>query len=59
MAAGTLLFAPAGAAFGALVDGRLHRYETIFERRTPAPVRLGFIPLLSRRHSSLRVVIAF
>ena len=56
---GTLLFAPAGAAIGALVDGRLHRYDTIFERKIPPPVRLGFIPLLSRRHSGLRVVISF
>ena len=59
VAAGTLLFAPGGAAIGALVDGRLHRYETIFERRTPPPVRLGFLPLLSRRQSSLRVVMSF
>ena len=59
VAAGTLLLAPAGTAIGALVGGRLHRYQTIFERRSPPPVRLGLIPLLSRRHSSLRVVMAF
>ena len=59
VAAGTLLFATAGAAIGAIVDGQLHRYETIFERRTPPPVRLGFIPMLSRRQSSLRVVMTF